>query len=254
MSFEAVVLKFGSSVLCSPSDLPMVTGEINSFLRAGMRVIAVVSAFEGRTDQLIAKASAKGLTCNHPDYARLIAGGEMESATALSLALGDLGVTCRVLTPADLRLKASGTRQDASPVDVKRSVLADALNTDNVIVVPGFSAIDANGDPVLLGRGGSDLTAIFLAKALGLQTAHLLKDVDGLYTDDPNLIASAKRYSTVSWEQAAQVAGSLIQPKAIAFAQSHQIEIEIASIGGKGATRIGPYKNAFSIHAAPVTV
>jgi homoserine dehydrogenase len=119
------------------------------------------------------------------------------------------------------------------------------LQRRDVVIVPGFAAVGPSGDIVLLGRGGSDLTAAFLAGALGLGEATLLKDVDGVYDRDPALFgASALRFARIGWNKAAGVAGRLVQPKAIAFAAAHSTAIRIRRTGDARATVIGAADDA----------
>jgi homoserine dehydrogenase len=105
--------------------------------------------------------------------------------------------------------------------------------------VPGFAALK-DGRTVLLGRGGSDLSAVFFASALGLRTATLVKDVDGVYDRDPAQAgAAAHRFEALSYDEAARVAGKLVQPRAIRFAQAQGVAIHVRRLGEDRATRIG---------------
>ena len=100
-----------------------------------------------------------------------------------------------------------------------------------MVVVPGFGAVTGEGRVVLLGRGGTDLTAAFLAAELGLKTVRLVKDVDGLYDRDPNNADGALRYDRASWETARRLGGSLVQRDAIDLGQARGVEIEVAALG-----------------------
>ena len=182
---DAVVLKFGSSVLRDKSDLPLVVSEIYRRRRDGRKVIAVVSAFAGETDALIAEAaSVGGARSRHAP--RIIALGEERSAALLAIACETAGLDALVLDARTLTLTAGGPVDDAHPENVDGALLQTALAARDVIIVPGFVALGPTGEPVLLGRGGSDLTAVFLASALGLGETTLMKDVDGVYDRDPN--------------------------------------------------------------------
>lgn len=239
MSVAVCVLKFGSSVLRSEKDLPRVGGEIYRAIRSGQKAAVVVSAYEGVTDRYIECARKDGLLPSSPAYADLVAQGEFISAHALVQHLAGLGMSADLATPRRLGLIAIGPRDDAEPSRIDHTALADVLTGHDVIVIPGFSAIGEHGGTRLLGRGGSDLTAIFLARALGAPAARLIKDVDGVYERDPAKAADARRYQTISWRDANRVSDALIQPNAIAFAEACGVDIEIASIGQGDETRIG---------------
>jgi homoserine dehydrogenase len=235
---NAVVLKFGSSVLRDQSDLPLVATEIYRRRRDGKKVVAVVSAFAGETDALIAEAaSLGGAKSRHAP--RIIARGEERSAALLAIACENIGLDALVLDARTLSLTAGGPVDDAHPDTVDVDLLETALAGRDVIIVPGFVALGATGEPVLLGRGGSDLTAVFLASALRLGETTLMKDVDGVYDRDPNVDeGEALRYTDLDWAHAHEVAGKLLQPKAIDFAASHQVAIKVERLNAGAGTRV----------------
>ncbi|MEM6748772.1 MAG: hypothetical protein AAF608_15250, partial [Pseudomonadota bacterium] len=190
------------SVLRTAQDVPRVAGEVYRHIREGRKVIAVVSAYEGVTDQYIAMAKQDGLAPDSPAYADLVAQGEFISAEALTNRLNAIGIHAALVSPKAIELGAYGPRDDAVPTSLDQTALSAALKGSKVICVPGFSAIGAHGGTRLLGRGGSDLTAIFLASETGAKAARLIKDVDGVYTSDPNRFENAGRYSRISWTEA----------------------------------------------------
>lgn len=239
MSGHPIVLKFGSSVLLRRAELPRVATEIYRYTRKGHPVLAVVSAFDGHTDKLIAIAEKNAVIKDSAEYASIVGLGEEQSAEALKACLDNIGLASSVLHARDMNLVAQGEADHAVPVSVDTGILMDALGTDAVTIVPGFNAVNANGEPVLLGRGGSDMSAIFLAYALGLPSARLIKDVDGLYNSDPNRDPGALRYDQLDWADARRIGGILVQSEAVAFAALHAVEIEVAKIGQIGATTIG---------------
>ncbi len=131
---------------------------------------------------------------------------------------------------------------DLSGVDLPK--LLDLLAKYEVLVVPGFVAHDESGHLVALGRGGTDLTAVYLANALLAERMILLKDVDGLYDSDPNVEgASAKRYLRAGWETARAVGGEVVQEKALDVARRAGRPFEIASCVSARSTLIGAFEN-----------
>jgi homoserine dehydrogenase len=238
---EAIVLKFGSSVLHSEKDLPIAVEEIYRWWRDGWSVIAVVSAFADATDRLMRLARK---VCEQPEksaaLALLLASGEATSSALLGLALYKAGISARVLDAAQAGLRTSGGRLDAELVAVDSArLLADARR--GVIVLPGFVGRGEDGGTTLLGRGGSDYSALFLAHRLSARCV-LLKDVDGLYTSDPaDTTMLASRFVWVSYDTALRLGGSLVQQKAIRFAAAHKLRFTITSVGGKSETEVGPF-------------
>ncbi len=244
MSSPPIILKFGSSVLRDAEDLPRVATEIYRHFRKTRTVIAVVSAYEGATDRLIADAHDLGLDEGAEAYIRMVSTGEYESADGLLKRLHEIGVGAELLSPRDMKLIAVGEPTSAAPVAVDTDALFGAFKRSSVIIVPGYSAVGRDGETVLMGRGGSDMTAIFLAAALQAGSARLIKDVNGLYEFDPNLEPRAKRFARIDWAEAVNIGSVLIQAEAVAFAAGCGVEIEVAGIGQVGATRIGPIAGA----------
>lgn len=232
-----VVLKFGGSVLRDEASLGGAVHEIYRWRRDGWRVVAVVSALAGRTDELLGRANRLGLGADSHARAEMAAGGERESAALLAALLERAGVPCACL-PAGLR--ARGPATDAQPVAAATAALRGALAGPGVVVCPGYIARDRRGRTVLLGRGGSDLTALCLARALGAARCLLVKDVDGLYDRDPALGGGgARRFAAATWRDALATDGSIIQHKAIRFARRHRLDFELGALNATTWTRIG---------------
>ena len=238
MNTPYYVCKFGSSVLESPKDITRVSQYIEEYVRSGQKTVVVVSAFAGETDTLFKNIDTLGLGMESPNAARFIALGELKSATLLALALDANGVSNSVKEARDISLIASGPDDDASPQSLDLNLLLSSLQENDCVIVPGYAAIGRDGHDKLLGRGGSDLTALFLAKELGCAAVTLLKDVDGVYDLDPNLHNNAKRFKAISWQDARRVSEGLIQDKTLVSAREHGLGLEIRSMNTVTATYI----------------
>jgi len=245
MSAPVIVLKLGGSVLSCDEALPQAVAEVARFVRGGHRVVAVVSAIGGTTDALLAKARRWGGAADGEAQAVLVATGETQSAALLALALSKARVPAQVLDVDRAGLRALGEVHDARPVAVDVDAIERGLAAVPVVVIPGFTARDAQGRVVLLGRGGSDLTAVFVAAELGARL-RLVKDVPGLYERDPALPGPApRRLRTVHWDEALCLDERIVQHAAVRLARSRRIEIEIAAVDRDDATRIGDVRGAF---------
>ncbi len=247
MPRRLTVLKFGSSILRADADLPSVVHEIYRFRRAGDRVLAVLSAYEGETTRLCEEARQLGSGEPGPDTARYIAQGEWAAVARLGLVLDRAGIPHRCLDVATMRLFAEGGTEDAAPVRVDRRRLLRALAEVGVVVVPGFVAEDARGEPRLLGRGGSDLTAVFLAHSLKARRCRLVKDVDALFDRDPAGPdgVSAKRFRTAHSRDALALDGRILQAKAVRWAEAAEQTIEIGGLQKDWGTRVGALATRF---------
>jgi homoserine dehydrogenase len=243
---QIVVLKFGSSVLRHDQDLPKAVREIERWRRAGKQVVVVVSAFGDTTDELTRRASAVSDEPEAALLAALLATGETTTANLLGLALNQSGRAAAVFDVFQAGLRTVGPILDAKLVSLDVERLSNSLRT-RVVVLPGFIGLGDNGTTTLLGRGGSDLTALFLAQQLGAH-CRLVKDVDGLYTSDPNSAdgCEAARFECVSYSTALRVGSVVVQGKAIEFAQAHRLHFTISKINSQTATEVGVLEDRIS--------
>ena len=246
-----VVMKFGSSILADVECVPRAVHAIYRHVQRGERVIAVVSALEGETDQLLGMINRLDADADPYRIASFVGTGETKSALLMSIALERVGLTTQLLSPGGIGLIAKGVPLDSDPFQVDVNLLQQCMSVCQVAVLPGFIACDEQGRTVLLGRGGSDDTALFVAQQLKAG-CRLVKDMDGIFERDPSEPGPTPRcFKTITWDDALKVAGKLVQPKAIQFAQQHQMAFEVASIGTTGGTLVGPGPTCLAEDAHP---
>jgi homoserine dehydrogenase len=244
------VLKFGSSILRTSDDLARVAGEIYRQRRFGRRIIAVVSALAGDTDDLLRQAAkVTGLSsCRGvPDLVSL---GEERTAALLRLACDRIGLRAEICRPEELGLRTEGDGLAARPAWLEPAPLLAKLRSTGVVVVPGFVGLDEAGERTLLGRGGSDFSAIFIGGELGAECVRLYKDVDGVFERDPAQDRDARRFARISWADALRIARPLIQPQALEYAAGKSLPVEVEALGSPNPTRVGPSTGS----AEPVAV
>lgn len=240
MCGRVIVLKFGGSVLTDEARLRIAVHEVYRWRREGWKVVAVVSAFAGRTDELLASCQHDGLQADAHATAAVLACGERESAAKLVGCLDRVGVRAALLDPAAMGLRAHGPALDAQPDTFDVGHVRAALDAQGVVVVPGFLAIDDQGRTVTLGRGGSDLTALVLADGLQADACRLLKDVDGLYECDPaGAGPPPRRFERASFADALRLDGSILQHKAVRFARDRGLAFEVGRVNATNVTVVG---------------
>jgi len=239
MTDRIIVLKFGSSVLGARADLLNAVHEIYRWYREGWQVVAVVSAIGRTTENLLAEAHELA-TQSQPDAtAELLATGERHSAALLGIALDRAGVRATVADPREIGMTAAGNALDSELVSVDRGRVIALLAESPVLVVPGFFAYSDAGKLRLLGRGGSDLSAVFLAQTLNAR-CRLIKDVDGVYESDPaTSTATLRRFITLGYADALLRARQLVQAKAVHFLEQHGASVEVASLASGYESIIG---------------
>jgi homoserine dehydrogenase len=250
------VLKFGSSVLERQEDYRTAAQEVYRHVRDGEKIVAVVSALAGETDFLLDQAGLVGGEAPPALVARLARVGELRSAALMALALCRMGVRACALDPHEMGLEAEGDPLDSDLCALDAAAVLDRFADHEVVVVPGFTAGHAQHGVVTLGRGGTDLSAVFFAARLGSKRVRLLKDVDGVYAEDPARNPRAERYGALGYEAAAEASAGLIQPKAIHAAALEHIVVEVAAIGHHEATVIaaGPARKEVPLVWPPLRV
>lgn len=255
MTRPLIVLKFGSSVLRTAADLPSAVHEIYRYSRDGFDVAAVVSAFDGVTDRLLSRARALGadtsLGIGVSGLAALVASGERESAASLQIALAQAGIPASVLDPLAAGLRVDGDGLAGEPVDLSVARCRAVLEKGRILIVPGFFGADEDGEVSLLGRGGSDWTALFLAQRLGGR-CRLLKDTEGIFEHDPNREGEPPlRFERLSYEDALALHAPVVQEAALRFAYAHGQTFEVARTGSIEGTTIGHHATRLARPAGP---
>jgi len=221
--------------------------EIQRHVRVGASVVAVVSAQYGATDALLRRGRRLAGSESARHLASLVATGEMMSAALLGIALERAGIECTVLDPRLAGLTVSGGVHDADPEGLDRAAFERLLSRRPVAVLPGFVGCTEDGDLALLGRGGSDLTALFVARALDASKCQLIKDVDGIYEGDPARARTrGRRYTSIRWEDALALGGAVLQSKALRFAADAGLAFEVRALGSSFATRVGSGPTRFA--------
>jgi homoserine dehydrogenase len=236
-----LVWKLGSSCLRTQKDADQASATLAALRTEGAEIVLVASARAGETDRLDAEARALGHDPSSPDYVRHVLRGEEAAVAELARHLDRAGLPHERLDLATLGLRALGLRTDAEPIGLEPSGIRDALASGCIVLVPGFVALDPDGAPLLLGRGGSDLSAVFIAAALGA-TCRLVKDVPGWFTADPADPGPMRpgRFRRLAFADALARKDRVVQPKAVRFAAALGQPFEVGRVDQEDPTLVGP--------------
>lgn len=233
-----IVQKYGGSSLKSPAKIKNVAKHIIATRDGGNQPVVVVSAIEGVTDDLLELAKRVNGSSNGRELAKLLFTGEVVSSTLLAMALKSRGYDAISLTGAEagIRTDANYTRARILKVDPKR-VLKE-IEKGKIVIVAGFQGITDEMDITTLGRGGSDITAVVLAAALGVE-CEIYHDVAGVYTADPHVVPEARLMAEISYEEMLELAGSgskVLQSRAVELGWVYEVPLLITNItnGHKG--------------------
>ncbi len=248
MSLKIAVVKFGSSILSDKNQIPKAIHEVYRHLREGYRVLVVVSAMGDTTDQL--EQTAKSLypdQCSQPTealLAELLATGEMASSALFTIGLHEAGISAHKLNYTCLNTK--GPVLDSEPDTLNQALILDLFKKYAVLVVPGFIGADEKQAVTLLGRGGSDFSAVFFAVTLNAERCILYKDTNGIFNHDPNLCDRiVERYKTLTFQDCLKIAYPVVQHKALKFAADKNFNFYVKSLGSQDGTLIGSAFSSF---------
>jgi aspartate kinase len=235
---QLVVQKFGGSSLADADRIRRVAARIARARAGGASLVVVVSAMGDTTDELLSLAAAITDDPDARELDMLLATGEHQSATLVSMALHALGVKAISLTGAQAGITTDESHGRARIANVEPRRVRHELDNGNVVIVAGFqglksgSAEDGVGETTTLGRGGSDTTAVALAAALRADRCQIFTDVRGIYTADPRLVPEARQLSVIGYEEMlelAQQGAQVMQVRAVELGWINDVEIEVLS-------------------------
>src|ERR671930_1943410 len=227
-----IIQKYGGTSVGTPERICKVAQRILETQRKGCRVVAVVSAMAGVTDQLIKLAKAVSPHPTERELDLLLATGENAAAALTAMAVNGLGGTAISLTGAQAGILTDRNHTRARIANISPKQIHEFLADDYIVLVAGFQGQTPDGETTTLGRGGSDLTAIALAGALNADACQIFTDVDGVFTCDPRVVADAKKLNEVAYDELLEMAASgskVMQSRAVEFAKKFGVEFEVRS-------------------------
>jgi len=231
---QLVVQKFGGSSVAGAERIKRVARRIVRERASGAELVVVVSAMGDTTDELLALAAA---ITDEPDARELdvlLATGEHQSATLVSMALHAIGVPAISLTGAQAGITTDDSHGRARIANVEPRRVREELDRGNVVIVAGFQGRRAGDqdETTTLGRGGSDTTAVALAAALRAQRCQVFTDVRGIYTADPRGVPRARQLTVIGYEEMlelAQLGAQVMQARAVELGWINDVVIEVLS-------------------------
>ena len=229
-----IVKKFGGSSVGSTEKIMNVAKRIIEEKKPGDQIVMVVSAMGDTTDDLI--ELAKGINSNPYQYSRemdmLLTTGEQVSISLLTMAFKSLGQKAISLTGPMVGMRTNSVHTKGKIVDIKPSRVRKELEKGKIVVVAGFQGVDEKGDPVTLGRGGSDTSAVALAGALKADACEIYTDVDGVYSADPRLVPDARKMKEITYDEMLEMArlgAGVMQPRSVEMGMYFNIPIHVRS-------------------------
>jgi aspartate kinase len=226
------VLKFGGTSVGTTERIKHVANIIKREQSAGNKVIAVVSAMSGKTNELIKLSNAITDDFNKRELDVLLSSGEQEACALLSGALTQLGLNAKSWLNWQIPILTEGEHANARIINMHVEKINNYIDLNGIAVIPGFQGLSKNGDITTIGRGGSDATAVAIAKIFNADTCEIYTDVDGVYSTDPNKIPVAKKIDKISYDEMLELSSlgaKVMQPSAVQTAMMYNIPLEVKS-------------------------
>jgi aspartate kinase len=227
-----IVQKYGGTSVGSAERIRNVARKILETQQEGCRVVAVISAMAGVTDNLIRLARETASQPEERELDVLLATGEQAAIALTAMAINALGGKAISLTGAEAGILTDRAHTRAKIANITPRQIHALLAEDYIVVVAGFQGQNVEGETTTLGRGGSDLTAIALAGALNADACQIFTDVDGVFTCDPRVVSDARKIDEVSYDELLEMAGAgskVMQSRAVEFAKKFGVEFEVRS-------------------------
>src|SRR6187551_2478482 len=236
MPATLVVQKFGGSSVADADRIKRVARRIARERAAGADLVVVASAMGDTTDELLGLAAAITDTPDERELDMLLATGEHQSATLVSMALHAMGVPAISLTGPQAGITTDGTYGRARIAGVEPRRIQAELQGGKVVIVAGFQGQSASRakemELTTLGRGGSDTTAVALASALRADRCQIFTDVRGIFTADPRLVPRARQLTVIGYEEMLELAhqgAQVMQVRAVELGWVNGVVIEVLS-------------------------
>jgi aspartate kinase len=227
-----IVQKYGGTSVGTPERIRNVAQRLIETQHSGCRVVGVISAMAGVTDNLIKLARELSPQPTERELDVLLATGERAATALTAMAVNALGGRAISLTGAEAGILTDRNHTRARIANISPKQIHERLADDYIVLVAGFQGQTPDGETTTLGRGGSDLTAIALAGALNADACQIFTDVDGVFTCDPRVVSDAKKLDEVAYDELLEMASAgskVMQSRAVEFAKKFGVEFEVRS-------------------------
>ncbi len=226
-----VVQKYGGSSVATAEHIRTVAERVKKAREEeGLDLVVVVSAMGKTTDRLLGLAREVARHPSPREIDQLLSTGERQSVALLAMALHDRGVAATSLSGSQAGMKITGRYGSGMISGINPERMRSLLAEGQVVIVAGFQGVNALGDVITLGRGGSDTTAVALAAALEADRCEIYTDVEGIYTADPRIVPEARRIPEISPSEMAEMAwrgAKVMHPRAVELGALYGVEIHV---------------------------
>ncbi len=226
------VLKFGGTSVGSIDRIEHAANIVKKEHSSGNRIIVVVSAMAGKTNELLEQSQSISKDFDKRELDVLLSTGEQATSALMSGALNKIGVKTKSWMNWQIPILTDGEHTNSRIINMNVKKIEDFLEEGGVAVIPGFQGISKLGDITSIGRGGSDATAVAIAKLFNTDSCEIYTDVDGVHSTDPNKIPVAKKIDKISYEEMLELSSlgaKVMQSSAVQTAMMYDIPLQVRS-------------------------
>ena len=229
---KIIVLKFGGTSVGTLDRIVKISKIIISYIKKKYKVIVVTSAMSGVTNELLKKAGK--ISKNFPDSERdvLLSTGEQMASALIAGKLYDLGFVSRSWMSWQIPIITGGNYSSARILKIGTDKIKKYLKKGGIPIITGFQGLNKDNRITTLERGGSDASAIMLAKFFKAKKCIIYTDVDGVYTTDPNVDINAKKISKMSYEEMLEMASTgskVLHTRSVELAMKNNLTLQVLS-------------------------
>ena len=227
-----IVMKFGGTSVADTDRILHVANIIKKKIDQNHKVAVVVSAMAGVTNDLIQKSKKISDDFPNDEYDALLSSGEQVTSTLLAGALQKLGIKARSWLGWQIPIVTEGDYKNSKIISVNSKVLNESMDQGIVPIIPGFQGLSEENRITTIGRGGSDASAVAIAKCLEADFCEIYTDVEGVYTTNPAIEPKAKKIEKISYEEMLEMAtlgAKVMQSYSVQKAMINDVEIYVKS-------------------------
>ena len=229
---KIVVLKFGGTSVADVPQIKKIALKIKLEVELGYKVITVVSAMSGVTNNLINLVKNTSDIPPYSEYDTVLSTGEQVTSALLAIALNKLKIKARSWLGWQIPIVTDNTYGKSAIEEIKTENILNDLEINQVAIVSGFQGVSNDNRITTLGRGGSDTTAVAMAASFLADRCDIYTDVDGVYTTDPRIVKSAKKLDTITYEEMLELASQgakVLQTRSVALAMKYGVKLRVLS-------------------------
>jgi aspartate kinase len=227
-----IVIKFGGTSVGSIDRIIAAAKIIKRKYTKGNKIIVVVSAMSGKTSELIHQSQKISKNFNIRELDVLLASGEQVTSALLAGALEEAGVKAKSYMGWQIPILTEGNHNNSRIVNMHVEKIDKFISSKGVAIVPGFQGISTDAEITTIGRGGSDATAVAIAKIFNTDECEIYTDVDGVYSTDPRNFPKAKKINKISYEEMLEMSSlgaKVMQSSAVQTAMMYDVPLHVRS-------------------------